>query len=232
MAILTLLTAALLCSPAVAHDAEYHPDERPNYNPDRLFTGTMYVGYYSGVGLHFAGTFDNFAHGFPFALRLGIGHSWREAGDPLLARRVFIDNASNGTPTSSGAVWDGRFDLLYPMKLFSLQRSKVFGGVRYAKYSGYFEYTGANETFNVEGDAFGLGGGLETAFALSPLLDMTFILGVDYFFKDELYGHGSLYRPNGDDVDPTGAYTYKDADTAANQPALDTRFMLGLAYRF
>ena len=104
---LTLVVGALLCGTAMAHPEDEYT--RPNYNPDRLFTGGIYVGYYNGVGLLVTGTLDNFAAGFPFAIRLGVGHSWRDAGDPLLARRVFIDNATNGTPTSYGAVWDTRF---------------------------------------------------------------------------------------------------------------------------
>lgn len=229
-AILTLLTAALLCSPAVAHETgEYH---RPNYADQRLFTGSVQVGYFNGMGLHFAGTFDNFAGGFPFALRFGLGHTWGDAGDPLLARRVFIDNATNGTPQEYGTMWEARFDLMHGLKLFSMERNKIFAGVRWAKYSGYFEYTGANETFNAEGYAWGLGAGLETAFAISPIMDMTFTLGFDNYFKGELYGHGSRYRPNGDDIDPTGSYTWADADAAVNQPTFNTRIMMGLAYRF
>lgn len=231
-AILTLLAAALLGSSAVAQTQSQPKYQRPNYAEPRLFTGSMQVGYFNGANVHFAGTFDNFAGGFPFAVRFGVGHSWSEAGDALLARRVFIDNATNGTPKSSATIWDARLDFLYPLDLLSLERSKVFAGVRRTRYSGYFEYVGGNETFNIEGTQWGVGAGVETAFSISPLVDMTFGVGVDQFFKGELYGHGSYYRPDGDDVDPTGNYTWKDADAAANQPVFETRFLLGLAYRF
>jgi hypothetical protein len=228
----TLLAATLLCSAAAAQHPDAAQYQRPNYAEPRLFTGSMQVGYFHGANVHFAGTFDNFAGGFPFAVRFGVGHAWSAAGDALLARRVFIDNNTNGTPKSSATVWDARLDLLYPMKVLSLQRSKVFAGVRRTRYSGYFEYVGGNETFNVEGTQWGVGGGVEAAFSISPLVDMTFSVGADQYFKGELYGHGSYYRPNGDDVDPTGNYTWKDADAAANQPVFETRFLVGLAYRF
>jgi hypothetical protein len=203
-----------------------------DYSGRKLFIGSLQLGYNAGIALHAALTFDNLAQGLPFALRLGYGHTWSDPGDPLAARRVFIDNNTNGEPQSSGDNWDLRFDLMYPVKIASLQRSKLFGGMRYNDFTASFAYVGGNETFDVNGNQWGVGGGLETAFALSPIVDMTFSVGADYFFKSGLDGHDSYYYPDGSGDNTIANYTYKDADEAINQPDFNARVLMGVAYRF
>lgn len=210
------------------------PSQTPvaDFGGPRFFTGGIHLGYYGGVGLHASGTFGNFAEGFPFQVRLGLGYSWVPTGDALLARRVFIDANTNGTPQSNGKFWDGRVDVLYPVKFLSLHRAKVFGGIRRNHYTANFEYIGGNETFIVNCNQWGMGGGLETAFALSPRVDMLVTAGADYYFRSEMSGHDTYYRPDGDDLHAIADYTYKDADAAIDQPDFNTRLMLGIAYRF
>jgi hypothetical protein len=198
----------------------------------RFFTGNIQLGYFSGVELITSATFANFANGFPFAVRLGFGYSWASAGDEWMARRVYIDNNTNGTARSHAKIWDGRFDLMFPVDWLSLERTSVFAGVRRTKFTASFEYIDGDETFDVNTFQWGLGGGVETAFALSPRVDMTFSLGVDYFFRSELSGHDSYYYPNDINNDGIGTYTYKDADAAVSNPDLNTRLMTGIAYRF
>lgn len=210
-----------------------HPDRVADFGGPRFFTGSFQLGYYDGIGVHVAGTFANFAEGFPFQVRLGLGYAWVPTGDALLARRVFIDNNTNGTPQSNGKFWDGRLDVLFPVKIMaSLPRTKVFAGIRRNHYTANFEYIGGNETFVVNCNQWGMGGGLETAFALSPRVDMLVSAGADYYFRGEMSGHDTYYRPNGDDLHAIGDYTYKDADAAIAQPDLNTRLMLGIGYRF
>jgi hypothetical protein len=196
------------------------------------FVGQVQTGYYRGVGLHVSGTFNNFAEDFPFSVRLGLGYTRVGGSDAWAARRVFINNATNGTARSNARVWDARLDVMYPIKLFNLKRTKLFAGPRHSDFDTYFEYIGGAETFDVKAQQWGFGGGVETSFALSPRVDMVFTGGADYYFRATLAGHDTYYRPNGDDTHPIDDYTYKDADAAINQPDVMTRFMVGVAYHF
>ncbi len=227
--------AGLLIVAAMAGGAVAAPTPAPDaysISGNRFFTGQVQLGYFDGVSLHVSGTAANFAAGFPFKVRLGLGYAWVPTGDAVAARRVFIDNATNGTPTGRGKVWDARFDVIYETKLFSLERSQIFGGIRRSDFTAHFEYIGGNETFDVNSSQWGIGGGAETAFALSPRVDMIFSAGADYFFRSTLSGHDTYYRPNNDNTHPIANYTYKDADKAISQPDIQTRLMMGVAYRF
>ena len=194
--------------------------------------GGIQMGYYSGVGFHLSATAQNFAEDFPFAVRLGLGYSRVPAGDEWAARRVFINNNTNGTARSNAHVWDARLDLMYPVKILNLKRTMVFAGPRRSDFDAYFEYIGGAETFDVITKQWGVGGGVETAFALSPLVDMVFSLGADYYFRGTLAGHDTYYRPDGNDTHPIDDYTYAEADKAINQPDVLTRLMVGLSYHF
>jgi hypothetical protein len=194
--------------------------------------GDIKLGYHGGVGLHVSVTALNFAQNFPFSVRLGLGYTRVDAGDDWGARRVFINDNTNGTARSNAHVWDGRLDLLYPVKLLDLQRTTLFGGVRRSDFNAYFEYIGGAETFDVMTTQWGLGGGIETAFAVSPRVDMVLTLGGDYYFRSELSGHDTYYRPDGNDTHPIDDYTFTEADAVINQPDVMTRLMLGVAYHF
>ena len=203
-----------------------------NDGRNHWLVGEVKLGYYRGVGLHASLTALNFAQNFPFSVRIGLGYTRVSAGDGWAARRVFINNNTNGTARSNARVWDARLDVLCPLKLLNLKRTTFFAGLRHSDFDAYFEYIGGAETFDVKTSQWGLGSGIETAFALSPLLDMVFTLGADYYFRSTLSGHDTYYRPNGDDTHPIGDYTYKAADEAINQPDVMTRLMVGLSYHF
>jgi hypothetical protein len=195
-------------------------------------TGQIELGYYGGVGLHASAIASNFAQDFPFSVRLGLGYSRVASGDAWAARRVFINNNTNGTARSNARVWDARLDVLYPVKILNLKRTSLFAGPRHSNFDAYFEYIGGAETFDVKSKHWGLGGGIETAFALSPRVDLLLSVAGDYYFRSTLGGHDTYYRPNGDDTHPIDDYTYKDADAAIKQPEVLTRLMIGWAYRF
>ena len=198
----------------------------------RWLVGQAQLGYYGGVGFHGSLTAQNFAEGFPFSARLGLGYSKVNSGDEWAARRIFIDNNQNGDARSDARVWDLRLDVLYPVKVMELRRTNVYGGIRRTDFEAFFEYIGGAETFSVRSHQWGLGGGIETAFAINPRLDLIFSVGADYYFKGTLDGHDTYYRPDNDNTNPIAAYTYADADKAINQPDVMTRLMLGWAYRF
>jgi len=237
---ITLTLTALLLLLAVASVRATEQSERPGQSPPashqdggrHWLVGGIQMGYYSGLGFHMNATAQNFAEDFPFAVRLGIGFSRVKAGDEWAARRVFINNNRNGTARSSAHVWDVRLDFLYPVKLLDLKRTNIYVGPRRSDFDAYFEYIGGAETFDVIAKQWGVGGGVETAFPLSPLLDMVFSLGADYYFRSTLAGHDTYYRPDGNDTHPIADYTYTEADNAINQPDVLTRLMVGLSYHF
>lgn len=235
-----LSIAALILALAGMASAEVRP-VRPPSNPaasspsvggNGWLVGDIKLGYHGGVGLHVSVTALKVAQGFPFSVRLGLGYTRLDGGDEWGARRVFINDNTNGTARSNSHVWDARLDLLYPVKFLDLQRTTLFGGVRRSDFNAYFEYIGGAETFDVMTSQWGLGGGIETAFAVSPRVDMVLTLGGDYYFRSELSGHDTYYRPDGNDTHPIDNYTYADADAVINQPDIMTRLMLGVAYHF
>ena len=227
--------AALLLAGAFSSLALADMNQSPYESAPRsskLFSGEVFSGYFSGVGIHVSGTVANLAEGFPFEVRLGLGYAWVPTGDAVAARRVFIDQNTNGSPRGNGKVWDARLDIMYPIKLFTLRNSRIFAGARHANFTAHFEYIGGNETFDVNSNPWGVGGGLETSFAVSPRVAMVVTGGVDYYFRTLMSGHDTYYRPNGDDLHEKEDFTYKDADAAIAQPNLNTRLMLGVSYKF
>lgn len=226
-----LALLALVAGGATGAERVFGPAMQPG-DGKRWLVGQIDLGYYRGVGAHMSATARDFAQDFPFSVRLGLGYSRVKSGDAWAARRVFINDNTNGTARSNARVWDARLDVLVPVKLLDLKRTSVFAGPRHSSFDSYFEYIGGAETFDVKSSHWGLGGGLETAFALSPRVDMVLTLGADYYFRSTLAGHDTYYRPNGDDTHPIDDYTYKDADAAINQPEVMTRLMIGWAYHF
>ena len=190
------------------------------------------MGYNAGVGAEGWGLLSNFAQGFPLALRLGISRTAVQPGSAWDARRIFINDATNGDPEKKGRTWGIKFDLLAPVSLFSLQRAYAYGGVRHAAFTGNFRFVGGNEDFDIKSNHWGLGAGLESYFAMSSRVDFVVNGGLDYFFSGTLSGHDTAYSPDGEDVNPRNDYTYSDADAAVAQPKWEPALMLGFAYRF
>lgn len=201
-----------------------------NYNIGPKFSGGILTGYNSGFGVQLNGTVSNFSTGFPLAFRFGIGYTTIDPGNPLTARKIFINNAENGIPEESGWYWDFRFDMMIPLQIFS--RSYIFAGPRFAKFTGNFKYVGGNEDFDINSSQWGLGGGFEGQFSLGSNLSLVVNAGADYFFTNTLYGHDTSYNPGDENINPREDYTFSDADDAVNQPKLQGRFMVGFNYGF
>lgn len=196
------------------------------------FAAGLQFGYRSGFAIDATATASDFAAGFPLSMRFGISHATVEPGSAIEARRIFINNATNGIPEESGRIWGLRLDLLKRVSLLSLQRAYAFGGVRHARFTGNFKFIGGNEDFDITSNHWGLGGGIESHFAMGHRIDMVMAVGMEYFFAGTLSGHDTSYSPDGDNINPREDYTYSDADAAVAQPKLEPSFMLGLAYRF
>jgi hypothetical protein len=203
-----------------------------NYSSDPHFYGSIVTGYNGGFGFQVNGTISNFAKGFPLSARFGVGYTLVDPGQPADARKIFINNATNGIPEESGWFWDLRMDLLYNIKLFSLNKSLLYAGVRYSMFTANFKFIGGNEFFDITSDQWGLGGGLESYFALGSNFDLVITAGVDYYFSGTITGHDTSYSPDDESINPREDYTYEDADNSVNQPKILPRVMVGFNYGF
>ena len=203
-----------------------------NFSSSPHFYGGIVTGYNGGFGVQINGSVSNFARNFPLSARIGIGYTSTDPGKPSEARKVFINNATNGIPEKSGWIWDFRMDLLYNIKLFSLYKSYLFAGVRYSMFTANFKFIGGNEFFDVTSNQWGLGGGLESYFGLGSNIDLVITAGADYYFSGTIKGHDTEYSPDGESINPRENYTYDDADNSVNQPKILPRVMVGFNYRF
>lgn len=196
------------------------------------FSSGLLMGYSSGFALQMFGVASDFAEGFPLQARLGLGFTSVDAGSPPDARRVFINNATNGIPEESGQTWGFSLDVGYPVSLFSMKQAYLVGGVRYARFKGNFKYVGGNEDFDVKSSHWGLGAALQSYFPMGGRFDLVLDAGLDYYFSSTLTGHDTAYYPDGTAVNPREDYTYSDADAAIGQPKFSPILMLGMNYRF
>jgi hypothetical protein len=196
------------------------------------FSTSVQAGYNGGLSFRASGMVAEFARGFPLGLELGVGHTRYDPGDPAAARKIFINDATNGTPEKSGWAWDLRFDFLYNVNLLQSSKLYLYGGVRYSMFTANFRYIGGNEDFDVTSNMWGLGLGAKGMFAVSNRIDFSVTAGFDTYFKNTLKGHDTSYSPDGLDVNGRNDYTFADADQAVNQPGFQPLFMIGVAYRF
>jgi len=192
------------------------------------FAAGLDVGTQAGFGVHLNGTFRDFARDVPLSARFVMGVHSASAGDPYAARRVFINDNTNGTPEDKAKYWQFRFDLLFPLMTLGGQQINVCLGPRYANYTAEFVYVGGNEDFEVRSDGWGAGLGLETNFAISTRTDFVIKLGLDHFLKSDLAGHDTTYSPDGTHINPRDGYDYDSADEAVDQPKTEILIMVGL----
>ncbi len=190
----------------------------------RLYSG-LNLGFNGGAGFNFYTELDNVAEDFPFSMRLAVGVFFRDPGNADSARRIFINDARNGTPEDRGHFWQFDFDLIYQKN-----RWKLYFGPRYARFVGNFKFVGGNEDFDVKSNPWGIGVGAERYYRINRKLSLTLGAGLNYFFKSVLYAHDTSYSPDGEIVNGRHDYTYEDADRAIRQPRLELRFFSGLRY--
>lgn len=199
------------------------------------FSAGMMAGYNRGFGLQANVTASNFAKDFPFELRLGMGYTFLNPGDAEDVRRIFINDATNGTPDKKGRSFDLRFDFLLATPLFGINHSYVVFGPRFSAFRGNFVYIGGNEDFDVTSQQWGLGGGLESHFTMTGRMQLVFKVGLDHYFPSTLTGHDTSYSPDNDNVNPRNdnqngdePFTYRDADKAVRQPVFMPHAMIGI----
>lgn len=196
------------------------------------FSGEFIAGYNGGLGFQLNFVTANFARDFPMNIQLGLAYTSMNPGNAADARKIFINDATNGDPEKSGWMWDVRFDFLYQVKWLSLQRAYLYGGPRYAMFTANFNFIGGNEDFYITSDQWGIGLGLKAYFAMSNRFDFITSAGFDYYFSSTLSGHDTRYSPDGEDVNARNDYTYDDADNAINNPTFQLRLLVGINYHF
>ena len=202
------------------------------YTAHPYWSGGLDAGYNSGIGVMGNIRVSNFAEDFPISIRGAIEYTSVDPGDPVAARSIFINNATNGVPQKSGFVWDFRLDFMYKVKLAGIPESFLYAGPRYSMFTAIFNFIDGNEFFNINANQWGLGGGAETDFPLSGRFALIFNAGLDYYFLSQIYGHDTSYDPNGTIINGRENYTYQSADNAINQPKLVLKFMMGFNYYF
>jgi len=214
--ILCRIAVTAMCLGGMAHAAD--------------FSTSLLFGYKGGMSYRATAGFANFAQGFPLALELGITHSRVDPGDPFPARRVFIADATNGTPEKSGYTWDFRMDFLYQIRMSGPKAFYVFAGPRFSMFDGTFHYVGANEEFDVTSNQWGVGFGAKALFAVTNRVDLTLSGGFDQYFNGPLHGHDTTYSPDNQNVNPKEGFTYRDAAAVVNAPKFQPTVMIGFSY--
>ena len=200
--------------------------------PAEDFALTALGGYKGGVGFRLAGSVSNFAQGFPVTVEAGVTYTSLDPGRSADVRKVFINDATNGTPEKSGWIWGFHMDFLFQARWLGLPNAQVYLGVRRSLFTGNFVYVGGNEDFDVTAGAWGVGTGLRATFPMSRVIALSLSGGVDYYPNVTLIGHDTSYGPDGQHVNGRAGYTYADADNAVYQPKVQPMLMLGLTYKF
>jgi hypothetical protein len=196
-------------------------------DPAPSFSVGGFLGYERGLGFQLQATARDFALGLPIEARLRIGRTSVEPGDPARARRVFINDATNGTPKEAGRTFDFGLDGLYPLG----PRTKFFGGLRYSRFKANFNFVGGNENFDITSSHWGLAAGVEASYSMGRKTSLLLAGGAEYFFSSRITGHDTSYSPDGDNVNPRQDYGYSDADKAVGQPTWRPLALIGVSYR-
>ncbi len=197
----------------------------------------LLAGYNGGIGGQVNLTAHKPVESLPLDFRFGFGYTNMDPGNSADARRIFINNATNGVPEEKGKAFDYRLDALWPVTLIGNAKSFIAFGPRYSSFRGNFKYVGGNEDFDVTTKQFGVGLGVESHFKMNDKLDLVILAGIDYFLNSTLKGHDTQYSPDDDNVNPRDdnandniPFTYEDADEAINEPEFNPRIMIGINY--
>lgn len=203
----------------------------------RLLAG-LQTGYNGGFGTEASLMLKDFTLDFPFDMRLGIGYTIFKPGNAADARRIFINNATNGVPEKRGSSFNYRLDFMMARPVFNIPNSYFVIGPRYSSFKGNFKFIGGNEDFDVVSRQWGIGAGLENHFNVTDKMGIFLAYGFDYYFRNTLTGHDTSYSPDNDNINPRNdnqnddrPFTYKDADKAISQPKYVARIMVGINFK-
>jgi hypothetical protein len=226
-----VILCILLITLTFNSNAQISDKNKPNYSLGIL------TGYNRGVGFQANLTAYKPLESVEVAIRFGLGYTVLNPGNSADARRIFINNATNGVPEEKGSSFDYRVDVLIPSSIFNLENSYFVFGPRYSSFKANFKYVGGNEDFDVTSKQFGLGIGAESYFKMNDKMNFVIATGLDYFLNSALKGHDTSYSPDNDNVNPrndnqnnNAQFVYKDANESIKQPQIMPRFMVGLNF--
>jgi len=217
--------ALLLCNNAALFSQE-----------NSKLTVGLNTGYNNGFGVQTNFTVYNLIQDTPIHLRVGIGYTNLNPGIAADARRIFINNATNGTPEKKGFSVDYRLDFLIPVDF--IQDSYLSIGPRFTNFKSNFNYIGGNENFDITSNLWGFGAGAGNFFKINDQLNLEISAGLDYYIASTLTGHDTSYSPDNENINPRDdnqndniEFTFDDADNAINQPKFMPRVMIGINYQ-
>lgn len=230
MNLLKLIFSILFLALSITNQAQITNDSK--------FALGLSTGYNRGFGVQLHATALQPLESLPIQLRFGIGYTKLDPGNAADARRIFINNATNGVPEEKGKAFDYRLDFLWPSNFLNIEESYWAIGPRYSSFTANFKYVGGNEDFDVTSKQFGVGLGAESRFKISTKLNLVAAVGLDYFFNNTLHGHDTSYSLDDDNVNPRNdnqnnnvLFTYEDADESIKQPNFMPRLLLGVIYK-
>ena len=196
------------------------------------------TGYNRGLGLQLNATVLRPLVNLPVQVRFGLGITKMNPGNSSDARRIFINNATNGVPEEKARAFDYRLDFMLNSNFLEAESTQIVFGPRYSSFKANFKYVGGNEDFDVTSKQFGVGLGAESQFKINDRLNLLGAIGLDYFFNNTLKGHDTSYSPDNDNVNArndntndNAEFTFKDANEAIKQPNLMPRVLIGLVYK-
>ena len=181
------------------------------------------VGYANDFAVELGFKLDELSPELPLSVKASGGYIRQvSAGNADAARQVFINDATNGSPSEYGESWYYGVTLAYEFITADSLGVSVFGSGKRNQYNAFFIFTGGNEAFRVTTTQFGVGGGLELVVRSEPGKS-GFALGggAEYYFLSRIDSHGTFfYTPDGVDSRPRNDFTFEDADETINQPRL------------
>jgi len=212
----SLLAAALLCAgPARAVD----------------WGASGMIGYQQGLGIRASGDALNLVRGAPLGLSLSVAYVFMDPGDPAAARSIFINDATDGTPETSGHSWTLGLNAVWQLRVPGTEDFGLLLGPRFSSFSGRFKYVGGNEDFTITSDEWGVGTGVQCILPLSRHWGIALSVGFDWYPSATLYGHDTSYSTAGTIVNGRNAYTWADANAAVNQPQFVPSILIGAAWQ-
>ena len=192
---------------------------------------TGMLGYQQGFGIRATGEASWLIEDAPLGLSFSVAYVFMDPGNAQAARSIFINDATNGTPETSGQTWTLALNAIWYLPVRGVENFGIVLGPRFSAFSGRFKYVGGNEDFNVTTDEWGVGTGVQCRVPLSAHWGMAVSAGFDWYPSTTLYGHDTSYSTSGTVVNGNNAYTWADANAAVNQPQYVPSILIGVSWR-
>jgi hypothetical protein len=201
----------------------------PASAPARELSADVLLGFNGGTGGQVGFKLADPYPQTPWGVRLSVAYIRSDVGDATQALLIFRDYVPATNPNETGVTWNARLDASYRFDSRTFSELSVFGGVRYASFTGTIEPVSGEEKLEVTSDPWGLGIGVEMNFEFGEKSDFVVVGGLDYYFRTDISDGRTTYSPGGE---PINGYTYDEVDKAINQPRWEPLIMAGISFRF